>query len=123
MSERAGLLVRAGEDLGFVSAEIARKVVPLPQSSPVANTPLAMALVSGQVLPVVAIGSPTGVLLVCEIDGELVGFSGLAVERAGAFPAADGGVLVDERKLSDLDLEGALRSLDLSLEPRLGASP
>ena len=123
MSERAGLLVRAGEDLGFVSAEIAQKVVPLPETSPVANTQLAMALVSGQVLPVVALGSPTGVLLVCEVEGELIGFSGLEVERTGSFPAADGGVMHGERKLRDLDLASALRTLDLSLEPRLGVSP
>lgn len=123
MSERAGILVRAGGDLGFVSVEIAQRVVPLPETSPVANTPLAMALVSGQVLPVVALGSPTGVLVVCSLEGELVGFSGLEVERTGSFPATDGGVTFGERTLCDLDLASALRSLDASLEPRLGVSP
>lgn len=123
MSERAGILVRASGDLGFVPAEIAQKVVPLPETSPVANTPLAMALVSGQVLPVVALGSPTGVLVVCALEGELIGFSGLEVERSGSFPAVEDGVMFGERKLRELDLASALRSLDASLEPRLGVSP
>lgn len=122
MSERAGILVRAGGELGFVSASIARSLVRLPVSSPVASTPLQMALVSGQVVPIVALGSPTGELVLCEIDGEIVGFSGLEVERAGAFEAVEGGVVAEGRTLRDLDLASVLRSLDQALEPRLGES-
>jgi hypothetical protein len=114
------LLVRAGGELGFVPATIAKSLVRQPVTSPVASTPLSMALVAGHVVPVVAIGSPTSELLLCEIDGEIVGFAGLEVERAGSFEAADGGVLDGGRLLRDLDLAGALRSLDQALEPRLG---
>jgi len=120
MSRKPGILVRAGGELGFIPAEVARQVVPLPKLSPVATTPLQMAVVSGQVVPVVALGSPTQALLVCELDGELVGFSGLEVDRAGAFDATDGGVLLGERTVRDLDLSGALRSLEQALEPRVG---
>jgi hypothetical protein len=123
MTRRPGILVRAGGELGFVPAEIARQVVPLPTLSPVATTPLQMAVVAGHVVPVVALGSPTRALLVCELDGEAIGFSGLEVERAGAFEAAEGGVFVGERTVRDLDLPGALRSLEQALGPRAGEAP
>jgi hypothetical protein len=123
MSERAGLLVRAGGELGFVPATTARSVVPLPSTSPVANTPLQMALVNGRVVPVVALGSPTDVLVLCELDDEAIGFSGLEVTGVGAFEATDRGVLVEGRVVPELDLPGALRSLEPALEPQLGEAP
>ena len=122
MTERSGLLVRAGGELGFVPASVAKSLVRSPIAWPVASTPLQMALVNGQVVPVVAIGSPTPELVLCEVEGEIVGFSGLDVERAGSFEAAEGGVIADGRLLRDLDLAGVLRSLDQALEPRLGES-
>ncbi|HTQ03340.1 MAG TPA: hypothetical protein VMI54_05765 [Polyangiaceae bacterium] len=123
MSERAGLLVRAGEELGFVPAATARSVVALPLVSPVASTPLAMTLVNGRVVPVVALGSPTGVLVLCELDQEPVGFSGLDVMRVGFFAATERGVVVDGRIVPELDLAGAWRSLETALEPQLGEPP
>jgi hypothetical protein len=123
VSERAGLLVRAGGEVGFVPATTARSVVPLPPLSPVANTPLLMALVNGRVVPVVALGSPTGVLVLCELDDEPIGFSGLEVTRVGAFEETERGVLVDGRVVPELDLPGALRSLEPALEPQLGGAP
>jgi hypothetical protein len=123
MSERAGLLVRAGEELGFVPATTARSVLPLPPVSPVANTPLFMTLVGGRVVPVVALGSPTSVLVLCELDEESIGFSGLEVTDVGAFEAAERGVLVDGRVVPELDLLGALRSMEPALEPQLGEEP
>jgi hypothetical protein len=120
VSERAGLLVRAGGELGFVPASTARSVVPLPPVSPVASTPLSMALVNGRVVPVVALGSPTGVLVLCELDAEPIGISGLEVAAVGAFEANERGVVVDGRAVPELDLEGALRSMEPALEPQLG---
>jgi hypothetical protein len=117
------LLVRAGEELGFVPATTARSVVPEPLISPVASTPLQMALVNGRVVPIVALGSSTGVLVLCEIDDEPVGFSGLEVSAVGAFEAADRGVLIDGRLVPELDLSGALRSMEPALEPQLGETP
>ena len=123
MSERAGLLVRAGEELGFVSAATAQSVVPEPPISPVGSTPLQMALVNGRVVPVIALGSPTGVLVLCELDAELVGFSGLEVSAVGSFTATARGVVVDGRSIAELDLFGALRSMEPALEPQLGEPP
>jgi len=123
VSERAGLLVRAGGELGFVPASTARTIVPLPPTSPVANTPLQMALVNGRVVPVVALGSPTSVLVVCELDDEPIGFSGLDVAAVGSYEATERGVLVDGRVVPELDLPGALRSMEPALEPQLGEAP
>ena len=123
MRERAGLLVRAGEELGFVPASTAHSVVPQPPISPVASTPLQMALVNGRVVPVVALGSPTGVLVLCEIDDEPVGFSGLEVSAVGSYEAKERGVIVDGRLILELDLAGALRSMEPALEPQLGEPP
>lgn len=123
MSDRAGLLVKAGGELGFLPATTARSVVPLPPLSPVASTPLQMALVSGRIVPVVALGSPTGVLVVCELDEEMVGFSGLDVSEVGEFAAAPRGVVIDGRVVPELDLLGAWRSLDPALEPQWGEAP
>jgi hypothetical protein len=123
VSQRAGLLVRAGGELGFVPASTARSIVPLPPMSPVANTPLQMTLVSGRVVPVVALGSPTGVLVLCELDDEPIGFSGLEVSAVGTFEATERGVLVDGRAVPELDLSGALRSMEPALEPQLGEAP
>lgn len=120
MSERSGLLVKAGGELGFLPAATARTVVPLPPLSPVASTPLQMALVNGRVVPVVALGSPTGVLVVCELDEDMVGFSGLDVSEVGEFTAIERGVVVDGRVVPELDLLGAWRSLEPALEPQWG---
>lgn len=120
MSERAGLLVRAGEELGFVPATTVESIVALPLISPVARTPLAMTLLNGRVVPVVALGSPTGVLVLCELDDEPVGFSGLEPLRVGLFAANERGVVVDGHVVPELDLAGAWRSLEPALEPQLG---
>jgi hypothetical protein len=120
MSERAGLLVRAGGELGFVPATTARAVVRLPPISPVASTPLGMALVNGRVVPVVALGSPTSFLVVCELDDEQVVFSGLDVSVVGVFEACERGVVVGEHSVPELDLLGAWRSLEPALEPQWG---
>jgi folate-dependent phosphoribosylglycinamide formyltransferase PurN len=81
-----------------------------------------MAVVGGQIVPVVALGSPTGALLVCEVDGETVGFSGLEVHRVGTHESVDGGVVIDQRTVRDLELPQLLRSLEQALEPRIGES-
>jgi hypothetical protein len=116
-------VVKAGGDLGFVPAEVARQVLPLPTLSPVSSAPLEMAVVGGRIVPVVALGSPTGALVVCEVDGETVGFSGLEVQRVGTYEGVDGGVVVDDRTVRDLELSQLLRSLEQALEPRIGDSP
>jgi hypothetical protein len=122
VSERAGLLVHSRDAEGFVPADIAESVVPAPTLSAVTGAPLEMALLGGRVLPVLPLGPRTGTLLVCRLSGELVGFSGLEVDRAGFFTAASAGVMVDGRFVPELDLAGELRHVERAVAtPRLGA--
>lgn len=120
---RAGLLVRSQRGEGFVPADVAESVVPAPTLSGVTGAPLDMALLGGRVLPVLPLGPRTGTLLVCRLEGELVAFSGLEVDRAGFFGAAADGVLVDGRFVPDLDLAGELRNVERAVAvPRLGTA-
>jgi hypothetical protein len=67
-----------------------------------------MALVGGEVVAVVELGEPSGVLVLCEISGQSVAFSGLSAERAGFWPASGTGVRVDDEHVSALDFSAAL---------------
>ena len=68
-----------------------------------------MALVGGEVVAVLALGEPSGELLLCEFEGQSVALSGLAAERVGFWPASGSGVSVDGVTVPALDLSAALR--------------
>jgi hypothetical protein len=87
-----------------VSAEVARQIVAEPRLSRVPGTDLAMALVAGRVVGVLELGASTGSLLVCELDGQLVGCVGLELERAGLFSRTPEGVW-DGELVPDLRLD------------------
>jgi hypothetical protein len=121
VTARAGLLVHSRNGAGFVPAEVAQSVVPAPTLSSVTGAPLDMALLGGRVLPVLPLGPRTGTLLVCKLAGELVGFSGLEVDRAGFFEPLEGGVSFEGRYIPELDLAGELRNVERAVAlPRLG---
>ena len=112
---RAGAVVVVGpEGRAFVRAELAQQIVAQPTVSRVPNTGVAMALVGGRVVSVLTLGEPTRALLVCEIDGETVGFSGLAIEQVGLFEIDEQGARVSGELLPELSirelLEGAARA-------------
>ncbi len=108
MAPRAGLLVRRAGELAFLSASVAQKLVPLPRLTKIPWDTAQMALVGGEVLAVLELGEPCGVLVVCEVDGQLLALSGLAAERAGFWPAHESGVSVDGEHVPALDLSRAL---------------
>jgi hypothetical protein len=66
-----------------------------------------MALVGGDVVAVLELAEPCGVLVLCEVDGQGLALSGLSAERAGFWPASGSGVSVDGTEVPALDL-GAL---------------
>ena len=68
-----------------------------------------MALVSGEVVAVLALGEPSGELLLCDFDGQAVAVSGLSADRVGFWPASESGVSVDGVSVPALDLGAALR--------------
>jgi len=107
MPSRAGLLVRRAGELSFLPASVAKSLVPLPRLSRIPWDSAQMALVGGDVVAVLELGEPCGVLVLCEIDGQTLGLSGLSAERAGLWPESGMGVSVDGAEVPALDL-GAL---------------
>jgi hypothetical protein len=90
-SRLRGLVVKLGDTLRFVPASVALQVAPTPRVTAVVGAPselLGVALFSGVVLPVLAIGPARAQMVVCQCAGELVGVVGLSVVEAGAFDAA-----------------------------------
>ena len=90
-----------------MSASVAKSLVPLPRVSKIPWDSAQMALVGGDVVAVLEVAPPCGVLVLCEVDGQALALSGLSAERAGCWPASGTGVNVDGTDVPALDL-GAL---------------
>lgn len=108
-SNRAGVIVRLGGELRFLSAHLVRRFVPPPTLSDVAGTGLTMALVDGQVLAIIAVGPRGSALTVCEVGGELVGLLGADPEAVGFFEASPEGVSFQGKSAADLDVAELVR--------------
>ena len=110
MASRAGLLVRRGNELAFLAAGIAKCVLGTPRLTRLPWDSAQMALVGGEVVPVLELAEPSGVLVLCELDGQPLALSGLFAERAGFWPESGRGVEVDGQPVPALDLLGPLAS-------------
>jgi hypothetical protein len=121
MKSRAGLVVRGDDGLYFIPATVAKALVATPEVSPVPGAGLGMALVSGEVVAVVPLGDAASALVLCDVDGELVAFSGLSPEASGFFEATEAGVSFAGELAQDLDLNAALRSVEISQQGERGA--
>jgi hypothetical protein len=106
--QTAAVIVRGPTGHSFVRAENAQRIVAEPTISRVPNTEIAMALVAGRVVSVLELGASTGALLLCELDGEPVGFSGLVIERVGLFDVSTEGARVGDATLPELLLADVL---------------
>jgi chemotaxis signal transduction protein len=103
-----GVVFRVGEELFFLPATIASKVLPMPGVARVPGAPaelVGVALVEGEMVPVVAIGELEGrgsrrpkgsrrrpdsrPMLVCSYLGERVGLVGLEMLASGSFDVDD----------------------------------
>ncbi|MFZ5895862.1 MAG: hypothetical protein ACOY0T_32700 [Myxococcota bacterium] len=100
--QQAAVIVRGPNGRCFVRADSAQQIVPQPTLSHVPSSELCIALVAGRIVSVVEVAGSSGALLVCDLDGELVGFSGLAIERVGMFELDAGGAHVDDDVLPEL---------------------
>jgi hypothetical protein len=107
---RAGVIVRLGGELRFLSAHSVRRFVPPPTLSDVAGTGLTMALVDGQVLAIIAVGPRGSALTVCEVGGELVGLLGADPEAVGFFEADGAGVSFHGQCAQALDVAELVRA-------------
>jgi len=82
-----------------------------------------MALVGGEVVAVVELGEPSGMLVVCELDGQALAISGLLAEKVGVWPESEAGVTVDGVNVPVLDLSAALQQFKTNGQtPKDGAA-
>lgn len=95
MAKGAGLLLTTDRGRRFLPAFLVDRVVPMPRLSSVPGARVKLALVKGRVISVLELGPPSSHLVVCLVNGEPVGLSGLNVERSGFFEARAEGVEVD----------------------------
>jgi hypothetical protein len=123
MAERAGLLVRRGNERLFLAANVAKHLVPLPRLTTIPWDSAQMALVGGEVIAVVELGEPSGTLVVCELDGQALALSGLFAERVGVWPESGAGVVVDGVDVHPFDLNAALEQFQSNRQtPKDGAT-
>lgn len=85
----SGLLVRYRGELAFVASTIVRFIRYDVMVTPFPGTEFGMALLTGRIVPVVHLGEMSKALVVCELDGESVAFSGLEPIRSGFFDGDD----------------------------------
>jgi hypothetical protein len=109
MPLEAAVIVRGPSGRSFVRAESACQILAQPTISRVPNSELCMALVAGRVVSVVELAGSSGALLLCELEGEAVGFSGLVIERVGLFEVDASGAYVDDSLLPELVPSDLLR--------------
>jgi chemotaxis signal transduction protein len=118
-----GLLLRVDGDLRFAPATVALRVVAPPRVTSVPGAPpalLGVALHEGVVVPVIAIGSARGNMLVCQHAGELVGIVGGEVVRTGSFSRTIGSpdcVQHDGRSVEALDVGGIYAQIQSRARP------
>ncbi|MGC4090695.1 MAG: hypothetical protein QM756_23045 [Polyangiaceae bacterium] len=114
MALEAAVIVRGPSGRSFVRATETRQIVPQPTISRLPTSDLCMTLIGGRVVSVVELGGSTGALLVCELGGEPVAFSGLEIERVGLFEVDQRGASVDEQVLPELELGKLLQQMLLA---------
>lgn len=84
-----GLLVRYREQLAFIASTVVRFIRYDVTVSPFPGSSLGMALITGRIVPVISLGKETKSLVVCELDGEAIAFSGLEPIRSGFLEGTD----------------------------------
>ena len=80
-----GLLVRYRGKLSFIQSTVVRFIRYDVAVTRFPGTELGMALLTGRIVPVILLGQDNKALVVCELDGESVAFSGLEPIRSGFF--------------------------------------
>lgn len=104
MPAGAGLVLSVRGQSHFLPALLVHSVQSCPRLSPVPGSSLAMAWVGGKVIPVARIGDQGSHLVVCLAGGEIVGLSGVEVQKTGFFDASGDGVSCDGQTIPPLDV-------------------
>jgi hypothetical protein len=118
-----GVIVRADGALRFVPASVAIRVAPPPRITPVPGAPpelVGVAMYEGAILPVVAIGSARGEMIVCQHATEVIGLVGAEVLSTGTFEVAAGSedrVLLKGEGVETLDVAAIYARVQANARP------
>ena len=88
----AGVLIRIGADARFLPASAVVRLARMPQVTRVPGGPpslLGLALHEGAIVPVLTLGTSRREMIVCDVEGELIGLVGTEVVRTGSFDVAE----------------------------------
>jgi chemotaxis signal transduction protein len=97
-SSQGGVVFRVGEELFFLPATVAQRVAPVPQIGRIPSAPpdlCGLALVDGEMIPIVALGSSRSAMLVVTYLGDRLGLVGIDVVATGRFETQHDHVLHD----------------------------
>jgi hypothetical protein len=119
-----GIVVRIEGVLRFLPASVAVKVAPPPRITPVPGAPselVGITMHEGAIVPVLAIGSGRGEMIVCQQPTELVGVVGAEIVHAGVFEASatDGQIVKHEgQDVEPLDVGAVYGRVQSGARPR-----
>ncbi len=90
----SGVVFRAGGESFFLPANVAMKVLPVPEVARIPGAPaelFGVALVEGDMIPIIALGEPPfgAAMLLCNCLGEKLGLVGLEIVSAGRIDRAE----------------------------------
>jgi hypothetical protein len=118
-----GVVVRTDGVLRFLPATVAIRVASLPRVTPVPGAPpelVGVAMHEGAIVPVVAIGSLRGEMIVCQHAAELIGLVGAEVVCTGSFEVAAHGedaVVLKGERVEPLDVAAIYARVQSSARP------
>ncbi len=108
LTRTAGVVVEFESRLYFVPARLAERIVSKPEVSRVPGSELGIALVSGRVTSVIDVEEGGNDLLVCDIEGEAVAFSGLKVYGCGFYPRRGNGITLGDELVPELEVSALI---------------
>jgi chemotaxis signal transduction protein len=85
---QGGVVFRVANELFFLPATVAQRIVPVPKMGRIPGAPpdlCGLALVDGEMIPVVAVAGPRTAMLVVQYLGERIGVVGVHVLATGRF--------------------------------------
>lgn len=95
---QGGVVFRVGTALFYLPATVAQRVVPVPQIGRIPSAPpdlCGLALVEGEMIPVVALAEARTAMLVVQYLGERLGIVGVDVLASGRFATEHDHVLYE----------------------------
>jgi hypothetical protein len=95
-ANQGGVVFRVANELFFLPATVAQRVVPVPKMGRIPGAPpdlCGLALVEGEMIPVVSLAEPRTAMLVVQYLGERLGIVGIDVVATGRFETTHDHVL------------------------------